>query len=86
MENLNLKASIEINASHSKVWKALTTPELIKKYLFGTETITDWKIGSPIIFKGEWEGRKYEDKGIILDIKKEKLLNNSSKEIQLSFF
>ena len=61
-----LKQSIEINAGISKVWEALTTPEWIKKYLFGTETISGWKIGSPIIFQGEWEGQKYRDKGTIL--------------------
>jgi uncharacterized protein YndB with AHSA1/START domain len=68
------KKSIVINASVSNVWDALTKPELIKKYLFGTETVTDWKKGSPITFKGEWEGKKYEDKGTITDIEKEKVL------------
>ncbi len=73
MGNLTLKKSISIEASISKVWEALTNPELIKQYLFGTETITDWKKGSPIIYKGVWEGKTYEDKGHILDIEKEKL-------------
>ncbi len=72
--NLTLTKSITIQASAAKVWKALTDPALIKKYLFGTETVTDWKKGSPIVFKGEWEGKKYEDKGTILDIEKEKYL------------
>lgn len=43
------------------------TPEKIKVYLFGTETITDWKIGSPIIFQGEYDGHKYKDKGNVLE-------------------
>jgi uncharacterized protein YndB with AHSA1/START domain len=68
------KKSIVINAPVSKVWDALTNPELIKKYLFGTEATTDWKKGSPITFRGEWEGKKYEDKGRILDIQKEKFI------------
>ncbi len=62
------KTTIEIQASGSKVWEALTTPELIKKYFFGTNAISDWKVGSPIIFKGEWQGKSYEDKGTILDV------------------
>ncbi len=62
------KVSIEINADSATVWKWLTTPELIKQYFFGTQTETDWKKGSPIFFRGEWEGKKYEDKGTILDI------------------
>ncbi len=35
----------------------MTNPEKIKIYLFGTETGTDWKIGSSIIFKGEYDGQ-----------------------------
>ena len=72
MKRLSLKNSIEINASVSRVWEALTKPELIKKYLFGTETISDWKVGNPITFTGEWEGKKYEDKGTILKLDNEK--------------
>jgi len=59
--------SIEINASASAVWDAMTNPEKIKIYLFGTETITDWKVGSPIIFQGEYEGHTYKDKGNVLE-------------------
>ncbi len=72
--NLTLEVSTLINASKSVVWKALTDPEQIKKYLFGTETISDWKIGSPITFSGVWEGKPYIDKGTILQIEKEKIL------------
>ncbi len=72
--NLTLEVSTLINASKSVVWKALTDPEQIKKYLFGTETISDWKIGSPITFSGVWEGKPYNDKGTILQIEKEKIL------------
>lgn len=68
------KSTIAINASASKVWDALTKPELIKQYLFGTEVTTDWQVGSPITYKGEWEGKAYEDKGKVLQVEKEKLL------------
>jgi len=60
------KAAITINASTDKVWHALTDPGMIKKYMFGTTVISDWKEGSKIIWKGEWEGKAYEDKGKIL--------------------
>ena len=62
------RASIEIDAPVQKVWEALTTPQLIKQYFFGTNAVSDWKVGSQIIFKGEWEGKSYRDKGIILSI------------------
>lgn len=55
-----------INASSSRVWEALTDPKLIKQYLFGTEVSTDWKVGSPITYRGVWNGREYEDKGRII--------------------
>lgn len=66
--------STAIKAPKAKVWKALIDPEQIKKYLFGTNTLCDWKVGSPIRFTGEWEGKAYEDKGTILQIEKEKIL------------
>jgi uncharacterized protein YndB with AHSA1/START domain len=73
-QELTLKKSVSINASPSKVWEALTNPELIKKYFFGTECISDWKKGSPILYKGTWEGKPYEDRGNILDIEKGKFI------------
>jgi len=74
---LTAKASININVPVSKVWKALTDPAMIKEYLFGTNTTTDWKKGSSITYSGEWEGKSYEDKGVIIDIVPEKLLHTS---------
>lgn len=68
------KATINIDASREKVWEALTKPELIKQYLFGTEVITDWQVGSPITYKGVWEGKAYEDKGVVLENEPGKLL------------
>jgi uncharacterized protein YndB with AHSA1/START domain len=70
-----LNKSILINAEPSKVWEALTNPELIKQYFFGTECISEWKKGSKILFKGTWEGKPYEDKGNILNIENEKLIH-----------
>jgi len=75
MTNIEMTTSIEVNAQTVKVWDALVNPEKIKKYLFGTETHCDWKVGSPIRFTGKWEGKSYEDKGTILAIEKERLLS-----------
>ena len=63
--DLAVSSSIDINAQPAKVWQALTTPEIIKEYLYGTETVTDWKVGSEIIFQGDYQGHKYRDKGVI---------------------
>ena len=68
------KATTVINAPPSKVWDALTQPEQIKQYLFGTQVTTDWHVGSPITYKGEWKGKPYEDKGKVLEIEPRKRL------------
>ena len=73
-ETFVAQTSITINAPASKVWDALTNPQLIKQYLFGTEVTTDWQVGSPITYKGVWEGKPYEDKGKVLQIEPGKLL------------
>lgn len=67
-------ARTEVNASPKQVWAALTEPDLIKEYMFGSQVETDWQQGSPITWKGEYEGKTYEDKGTILDIEPEKRL------------
>ena len=71
------KATTTIHTSASKVWQALVNPELIKQYLFNTDVISDWKVGSPIIYRGEWEGKPFEDKGEILEIEPEKVLKST---------
>ncbi len=68
------KTSVAINTPASKVWDALTNPELIKQYLFGTHVTTDWKVGSPITYEGVWEGKTYKDKGKIMQIEPNKVL------------
>lgn len=68
------QVEININAPIDKVWEALTKPEIIEKYFFGTKTITDWKPGSPIRFTGEWKGKTYEDKGTILEVEPKHLI------------
>lgn len=69
------RVSIKINATASQVWDALTKPALIKKYLFGTDASSEWTQGSPVTFKGEWNGKKYEDKGTVLESKPGEILS-----------
>ena len=68
---------ITINASVDAVWQALTDPALVKQYLHGTNMETNWKVGSPITWKGEWKGKAYEDKGMVLAVEPKKLLRNT---------
>ena len=67
-------ASITVKAPPSRVWEALTKPELVKQYLYGTDVTTDWRVGSPITYKGVWEGKPYEDKGKVLEVVPDRLL------------
>lgn len=67
-ENFIARATITIEAGTAKVWDALTSPALIKQYLFGTEVSSEWRVGSSITYRGEWEGKSYEDKGTILEM------------------
>ncbi len=71
MENMKLIATAEvsINAPLERVWDALVNPAAIKQYMFGTTVITDWREGGSIIWKGEWQGKAYEDRGKILQVK-----------------
>ncbi|MFI5153097.1 MAG: SRPBCC family protein [Chitinophagales bacterium] len=68
-----LKKTIPINAPASAVWKALTKPDLIKEWLFGTNVISDWRVGCSILFAGNWQGKDYADKGTILRFEIEKV-------------
>ena len=68
---------ITINASADAVWQALTDPALVKQYLHGTNMETNWKVGSPIRWKGEWKGKAYEDKGTVLAVEPKQLLKTT---------
>ncbi len=67
-------ASAVISATPAEVWHALTTPEMVREYMFGAEVHTDWKKGSEIRFTGEHDGHHYEDKGTIETIAPRKCL------------
>ena len=67
-EDLETEMSITIEAPPDRVWEALTTPELIKRWFFGVDTETDWREGSPIVHRGEFQGKPYEDRGTIVEV------------------
>jgi len=67
-------AEVDVSASPGQVWNALTDPELIEKYMFGSRVESSWQPGEPITWKGEYEGKQYEDKGEILAVEPEQRL------------
>ncbi len=75
MEKLIVRNNILINATIPKVWDALVNPELTKKYMFGCEALSNWTIGSPLLWQAMYEGKETVFvKGIIADIQPNKLL------------
>jgi uncharacterized protein YndB with AHSA1/START domain len=77
MNDIIARAAITIDAPAAKVWDALTNPDVIKQYMFGTNVVSDWREGSPIVWQGEWQGRKYKDKGMILKLAPERTIQYS---------
>jgi uncharacterized protein YndB with AHSA1/START domain len=61
-----------IRTTPEELWAALTTPEFMKKYWFGMNIETDWRVGTPwrLIFP---DGR-IADAGDVVEIEKPKRL------------
>lgn len=71
-----IENSISIHAPAAKVWDALVNPAQTKKYMFGCETVSDWKPGSSLLWKGTYEGKEMVFvKGNIVEIKPGKFLS-----------
>jgi uncharacterized protein YndB with AHSA1/START domain len=67
-------AETDIAATPAQVWEVLTDPKQLKQLWFGAEVETDWQVGSPITWSGEWEGKPYQDKGEVLEVESGRLL------------
>ena len=70
-------STINFNAPMIKIWNALTQPEYVKRWQYGSDVITDWKVDSEIRFRTEWEGKIFEQWGIILEIVPYKIIRYS---------
>lgn len=68
------ESSVTIDVPPARVWDGLTNPDIIKQYMFGAQMDCDWREGSPLVLRGEWEGKTFEDKGTVLRAQKERLL------------
>ena len=73
--------AVTINASTSQVWHILTTSELMKKWMISDDIEininTDWKVGSPIVIRGNMSGKNFENNGTVLQFEPEKILEYS---------
>lgn len=50
-----IKETVIFKADKTQVWDLLINPEMTKQYMFGCELISDWKVGSPVLWKGKTE-------------------------------
>ncbi len=67
MTALEIRKSIEVDAPAATLWKILTDNQFIQQYMFGCVADTDWKVGSPLLWKGAADGKLYV-KGKIVSI------------------
>lgn len=56
-ESLFIRNQIDIAASPAAVWDALVNPDKTKVYMFGCAALSDWQVGSPLLWEGTWEGQ-----------------------------
>ena len=75
--NLTLSVSTLVNSQARKVWEALTDPNKVRQYLFGTNMKTDWKEGNTITYEGEYEGKTYQDNGVVKKFRPEQELQTT---------
>jgi uncharacterized protein YndB with AHSA1/START domain len=68
MNGIVATAEIDIEAPVERVWSALVDPDQIEKYMFGSRVETDWQVGSPIVWAGDYDGKPYQDKGEVLAV------------------
>jgi uncharacterized protein YndB with AHSA1/START domain len=68
MSGITATAEIDIAAPTQRVWTALTDPDQIEKYMFGSRVDSDWTVGSAITWSGDYEGKVYQDRGEILEV------------------
>lgn len=66
-----------IKAPIEKVWDALINPEIVKQYFFGTDQNANWTVGGQVLWTGQFDEKKYVDKGVVLEFLPNKKLSYS---------
>jgi uncharacterized protein YndB with AHSA1/START domain len=61
-------SSVTVEAPPARVWDVITDPASTRDFMFGTELSTDWTVGGPITWSGSWEGKDYQDKGVVVEV------------------
>lgn len=62
------RAEIDVAAPRAVVWRVLTFSGGCPESMFGADVESDWRVGSPIVWRGEWQGRAFEDHGRVIEL------------------
>jgi uncharacterized protein YndB with AHSA1/START domain len=71
---LTANSAVVIRSEPAEVWEVITNPALLSKAFFGAKVVTNWREGSAITFSGEWNGKPYKDRGTIMKVVPNRLL------------
>lgn len=75
--DFDVSVSKVIAASTERIWTALIDPTQVKEWMFGTDVASDWKKGSSLTYSGVWNGKPYQDHGVIQEINVGQLLKTT---------
>lgn len=62
---MTVTASRLIAADPADIWRVLTSRDGMKAFMMGADVETDWRVGGPIVMRGEMGGKRFEDHGEI---------------------
>ncbi|MDR6972634.1 SRPBCC family protein [Leifsonia shinshuensis] len=62
------RAEIDVEAPRRTVWRVLTSNGAHPEIMFGAEVVSDWRLGSRIVWRGEWQGQSFEDHGRVIEL------------------
>lgn len=75
MSGIMATAATDVAVTPDRVWTALTEPDQIAAYMWGTQVETTWEVGTPIKWNGEHDGKVYQDLGTVLTYEEPKALS-----------
>ncbi|WP_295012742.1 SRPBCC domain-containing protein [uncultured Microbacterium sp.] len=67
-------ARVRIAADAAQVWNALLDPAHASALWHGASVTAEWTPGTVVTWSGEWEGKRYQDRGEVLAVEQDRLL------------
>ena len=73
----SIEVSTLVQAGLTETWRMLVDPARASELWWGSTVESDFQPGHPIVWKGTWEGKPFEDRGTILQVREPTLLQYS---------